>query len=188
MNSRAAKGKQRNHSVERHDVVLSQDESHEVSQKIAEQLSLAVSEDPELQGKIPQGVVERLSQNKVLISQFSRSESFEGPFPHPQILEQYNKVLPGAAERVFTLTEKEQSHRHDIQKTAITGAISRDRRGQWMGYTITILVLLIAVYFAYRGNTAFAGTLITVDLVALAAIFVSGREGKPKDNPPPPSK
>lgn len=159
--------------------------TNELSQKIAEQIEFVVEQDPELSGKIPPGLVERLSQNKAIIAQFSRTEQFQGPFPHPQILEQYNKVLPGAAERVFTLTENEQTHRHSIQNTAVTGAISRDRRGQWMGYTITLAVLAIAVFFAYKGNTAFAGTLITVDLVALAAIFVSGRGGNSKGNTPP---
>lgn len=182
MSAKNTKGRLRNQPVNNE-----KGQSQEVSQKIAEQISLAVNQDPELQGKIPPGIVERLSQNKVMISHFSSTERFEGPFPHPQTLEQYNRVLPGAAERVFALTEREQTHRHDLQSTAIRGAISRDKRGQWMGYTITILVLLIAVYFAYRGNTAFAGTLITVDLVALAAIFVSGRSGSAKDNQSPPS-
>ncbi|AUG99757.1 DUF2335 domain-containing protein [Prodigiosinella confusarubida] len=182
MNAKSNKGQLRNQPVNngnRH--------TQELSQKIAEQISLAVKQDPELKGKIPPEIVERLSRNQVMISRFSSTERFEGPFPHPQTLEQYNKVLPGAAERVFALTEREQLHRHGLQNTAVNGTISRDKRGQWMGYTITILVLLIAVYFAYRGNTAFAGTLITVDLVALAAIFVSGRGGNAKENQSPPS-
>ncbi|WP_406707032.1 hypothetical protein [Sodalis sp.] len=49
------------------------------------------------------------------------------------------------------------------------------RRGQWMGFGITVLILLIACYFAYTGSSAFAMALVTIDLVALAAVFVIGR-------------
>lgn len=184
MNSKTMSGSQSPSPLSGNDA----EPTNELSQKIAEQIELVVEQDPELSGKIPPELVERLSQNKAIIAQFSRTEQFQGPFPHPQTLEQYNKVLPGAAERIFSLTENEQSHRHEIQKTAVAGSISRDRRGQWMGYTITIAVLAIAVFFAYRGNTAFAGALITVDLVALAAIFVSGKSKSSKGNLPPPSQ
>lgn len=36
---------------------------------------------------------------------------FSGPLPPPQILGQYDEVLPGAAERILRMAEKQQDHR-----------------------------------------------------------------------------
>lgn len=45
-----------------------------------------------------------------------------------------------------------------------------------MGFTLSILILLIATYFAYQGKFWFAGSLIVGNLVALATVFVLGKE------------
>ncbi|MBG6243268.1 MAG: DUF2335 domain-containing protein [Candidatus Symbiopectobacterium sp. Dall1.0] len=81
---------------------------------LKEALYQAATLDPELRGKVSLDVVERLSRNPNLIRSLVRTETFTGPFPPPDILEKYNHVLPGAAERIFSLTEREQQHRHSI--------------------------------------------------------------------------
>lgn len=48
-----------------------------------------------------------------------------GPFPHPSLIEGYEKIIPGAAERIFQFSEKEQNHRHMIQDERLRVA-SRD--------------------------------------------------------------
>ncbi|MBI6550427.1 DUF2335 domain-containing protein [Xenorhabdus lircayensis] len=96
-------------------------------------------------------------------------------FPSPDALKNYESILPGCAERIFSLREKEQVFQHEKQKKALDGLINRDRRGQWMGFSISMFILIIATVFALRGEMLFAGTLITVDLVGLVAVFVIGR-------------
>lgn len=100
---------------------------------------------------------------------------FSGPLPPPDVIKNYDQILPGSAERIFAMAEKEQAFRHSAQNKATDGAINKDRRGQWMGFTITLIILVIASVFAWRGNTVFAGTLIGLDLIGLATVFVVGR-------------
>ncbi|BET97107.1 DUF2335 domain-containing protein [Xenorhabdus taiwanensis] len=97
-------------------------------------------------------------------------------FPSPEVLKSYETILPGYAERVFSLREKEQVFQHEKQNKALDGVINRDRRGQWMGFFITIFILIIATVFAFRGEILFAGTLITIDLVGLVSVFAIGRK------------
>ncbi|WP_323744634.1 DUF2335 domain-containing protein [Yersinia sp. Marseille-Q5920] len=123
-------------------------------------------------------VLERLLEKPSIKRQISM---FQGPLPPPQMLSQYEKILPGAAERIFSLTEREQAARHGIQDKAINGAIGKDRRGQWMAYSITLFILVIAVVFAWRGDKWFAGTLITLDLIGLASVFAIGRLSQSDD-------
>ncbi|MDC9594984.1 DUF2335 domain-containing protein [Xenorhabdus sp. IM139775] len=97
-------------------------------------------------------------------------------FPSPEILKSYESILPGYAERVFALREKEQIFQHEKQNKALDGLINRDKRGQWMGFFITIFILIVATVFAFKGEILFAGTLITIDLVGLVSVFVIGRK------------
>lgn len=102
--------------------------------------------------------------------------SFSGPLPPPEIISDYEKILPGGAERIFAMAEKEQVHRHSMDSLAVNGAIRKDKRGQWMGFSIAIIILAIASVFAWKGNTTFAGTLIAIDLLGLVSVFVLGRQ------------
>lgn len=122
-------------------------------------------------------VLERLLDRPQVMAMVSRS-AFRGPLPPPSMLREYNDIVPGAAERILERSEKEQAHRHRVTEKSVDGAIGKDRRGQWMAFAITILILVIAVVFALRGETWFAGTLITVDLIGLASVFAIGRISK----------
>ncbi|OTA21154.1 hypothetical protein Xbed_00805 [Xenorhabdus beddingii] len=101
-------------------------------------------------------------------------------FPSPEALKSYESILPGCAERIFSFREKEQVFQHEKQKRALDGLINRDKRGQWMGFSIAMFILIIATVFALKGEVLFAGTLITVDLVGLVAVFVIGRRANIK--------
>ncbi|MBD2812247.1 DUF2335 domain-containing protein [Xenorhabdus sp. Vera] len=96
--------------------------------------------------------------------------------PSPEVLKNYESILPGCTERIFSLREKEQLFQHEKQKKALDGLINRDKRGQWMGFFIAMFILMIATVFAFKGEILFAGTLITIDLVGLVAVFVIGRK------------
>ncbi len=43
------------------------------------------------------------------------SYSYAGPLPPASELNAYEQILPGAAERILAMTEKEQSHRHQSE-------------------------------------------------------------------------
>ncbi|CAM3812320.1 DUF2335 domain-containing protein [Xenorhabdus thuongxuanensis] len=115
------------------------------------------------------------SSNGYLFENKEISHCFDS-FPSPEVLKSYESILPGYSERVFTLREKEQVFQHEKQNKALDGLINRDRRGQWMGFFITIFILIIATIFAFRGEMLFAGTLITIDLVGLVSVFAIGRK------------
>ncbi|WP_323862883.1 DUF2335 domain-containing protein [Xenorhabdus szentirmaii] len=128
-------------------------------------------------------VLERVLDNPKFTAVIQRKIStFQGPFPPPKLLKEYENTLPGAAERVFALTEKEQNHRHEIDDKVVNGGISKDKRGQWMGFGLALLILCGAFYFANKGEIGFASLLVTLDLVGLVAVFVLGRYLKPRSD------
>lgn len=151
------------------DTEQQQDKDEELQiEEAAGQMAEILESNPDLLERVMSSPgVMRIVQHQI--------SSFQGPLPPPSMLADYEKILPGAAERILSLTEREQTGRHSTRETALKGALSKDSRGQWMGFIITISVLIIASVFAWRGNTIFAGTLIGLDLLGLAAVFVVGR-------------
>lgn len=127
----------------------------------------------------PPEQVTRLGQIQYLVA-LRHQISFSGILPHPDIIAEYERVLSGSAERIVAMAEKEQNFRHAIRESALSGAMKRDKRGQWMGFVTTVCILLIASIFAYSGKTIFAGTLIGLDLLGLATLFVIGRRPEKK--------
>ncbi|PHM29476.1 DUF2335 domain-containing protein [Xenorhabdus innexi] len=102
------------------------------------------------------------------------------PLPPPDVLRDYESILSGSTERILLFREKELEFQYDNNRLALDGMIKKDRRGQWMGFSIAMFILIIATFFAFRGEMVFAGTLITIDLIGLAAVFVIGRKSGSK--------
>jgi len=132
-----------------------------------------------------ESINKQLSSNPEVLEAFIRSENFQaiitkqtmhsGPLPSPKTLKEYDSVLHGGAERIFAMAENEQLARHKYNQDALDGEINLDRRGQWMGFSIAIIILVIAAVFAWKGSTTFAGTLVAIDLIGLVSVFVLGR-------------
>src|SRR5215212_3166154 len=65
---------------------------------------------------------------------------FSGPIPHPGMLAGYDKVVPGAADRLIRMTERGQEFRHDTERKMIDNDIGRSRNGQWFAFIIALLL------------------------------------------------
>lgn len=92
-----------------------------------------------------------------------------GPLPTPEELFQYNTLLPGAADRIIAMAEREQAHRANLddmatradirhreelvvsQQRNAAGAFRSDLVGQLLGGLVAILCIAGAVYTAING-------------------------------------
>ncbi|EAQ4377968.1 DUF2335 domain-containing protein [Salmonella enterica] len=96
---------------------------------------------------------------------------FQGPVPPPAMLKEYNDVIPGLANRLIELTEKEQSHRHSIE----SDNVKISKRGQIMSFFVVLIIIFAAILFGLNGNTVLAGILVGIDLAALVTAFIAGK-------------
>jgi uncharacterized membrane protein len=55
---------------------------------------------------------------------FAVSSSFSGPLPPPNLLAQYNEVLPDGANRIVTMAERQAKHRQRLETRAQAFALS----------------------------------------------------------------
>ena len=94
-----------------------------------------------------------------------RAASFRGPLPPPGMFSAYEESLPGAAERLFVMAEKEQDHRISWENSALQGSQDATRRGQWLGFAMSIFGVLTAGFIALNGAT-------TVGAIVAAGSFI----------------
>lgn len=73
--------------------------------------------------------------------QFHYAELQLGPLPTPKILEGYERILPGAADRILKMAETAQSHKHTLGKDQQDKISSLLHSGQFFAFIIAILAI-----------------------------------------------
>lgn len=109
------------------------------------------------------------------------SITFSGPLPHPQILEYYEKILPGSAERILKMAEEQSSHRRNLEEKVINSDVLNSNRGLIFGLIIGLAALLVAVLIVYFGHPV-SGSIVGLGyLTSLVGVFVYGSKSRKQE-------
>ncbi len=101
---------------------------------------------------------------------------FSGPIPPPNVLENYERVLPGSADRIIKMAESEVRHRQEFEKINLTATIRETKIGQILGFLIGVTTIVAGTISAING-AEIAGTVIGSSGVAgLVSVFILGRK------------
>ena len=122
---------------------------------------------PEILEKLPE-------QTKIAVIE---ARSFKGPLPPPSLFRQYDETLPGSAERIMQLSEKEQSHRHQWDNKALEYEGKEVIYGQWFGFILGILGISGGIFCAYIDQPWVAAVLVGTSLAGIVTAFIKGRSG-----------
>lgn len=106
---------------------------------------------------------------------FQEFKSFQGPLPPPEVLGQYEKVLPGLADRIVTMAESNVVHIQVMNQKSLRYDSLRSFAGLTAGLVVTALFGIIAFRLISEGETIPGIVLGSVDLVALITVFIIGR-------------
>lgn len=122
----------------------------------------------------------------------SASFQFTGPLPPPGILEQYERIQPGTADRIIKMAEAEQRHRQTMQEKLIDCQVLdvkqarfERRLGQFFGFGIGVVSILAGSVTAVMGAPIAGGLIGSTGVIGLVSVFVTGRRSLPKDQNPP---
>lgn len=106
-------------------------------------------------------------------------KAFSGPLPSPEDFEGYNRALPGAADRIISMAEKEQQIRADGQD----GILANDRRRINGAILIGLALIGIAGFAAWNGSALIAIPLglagVVGSVIRQLLVWLNARE-KPK--------
>ena len=97
--------------------------------------------------------------------------TFRGPLPAPEDFKAYGEVIPDAPERILCLMEQQVEHRISTERNIVTSGLKESRRGQWMGYSIVVILIGLSTLLALCGHDLTAGGMVAA-AIALAVVFV----------------
>ena len=100
------------------------------------------------------------------------ASSFEGPIPPPQILQQYNNIVPNAAERILRMAEKQSDHRMDLERRVVYSNVRKSYAGMGLATLIALYGLYIAKEIAISGNPPTAGIIAALDIGGLISVAI----------------
>jgi uncharacterized membrane protein len=110
------------------------------------------------------------------VTQAVIQSSYRGPLPPPEHLEGYEKILPGAADRILSMAEKEQSHRHRWEREHLIWDGFISITGLVFGWVLSLALAAAAVYCAVIGQPWVAGALVGVSTFGGVASLIRGRQ------------
>jgi len=105
----------------------------------------------------------------------SRISSFSGPLPPPEILQKYNEILPGAAERIIKMAESQHEHRLLLEKKVVESNTFSQRVGLILGFVIAMTAIVGGIWLSSSGKSGAGLTSIIAALAALVGVFIYGK-------------
>lgn len=100
----------------------------------------------------------------------------QGPYPPPEVLAQYEKIVPGSAKTIIDMTWENNSHQNRMDRDALSADRWTTHVGQLAAIVVTSGGLAVAAYALGLGHAAAATTIVTVVVGGLATAFIKARQ------------
>ncbi len=94
-----------------------------------------------------------------------------GTLPPPDVVSQYERVLPGAADRIMRMMESQAEHRMEMERSLVDGAVRTERLGQIFGLSVVLLAFLVSAWLIVNEHSVSGTVLGVTDLIGLVVVF-----------------
>lgn len=110
-----------------------------------------------------------------------QSVYFEGPLPPSYMLREYEDILPGAADRIIGMAERQAEHRQSIEKTAISSKSRAEILGVVFAGLIGLGAIAGGVYLIATGQGTEGLVAIIAAMGGLVGTFIYGTNSEKKE-------
>jgi uncharacterized membrane protein len=101
-------------------------------------------------------------------------QQYSGPLPPPQVLQQYDNIIPNGAERIMAMAEAQSAHRRGLEKDALATDSRNSLLGICFAFIIGMTTVITGGIIISRGH-AWPGTFLgSAGLVGLVSAFIYG--------------
>ncbi len=107
--------------------------------------------------------------------------SYQGPLPPAGELKKYNDVLPGAADRIITMAEKQATHRQKQESRVILGDNIRSFIGLFFGFIIVISAIICGTLLILKGHSAWGLSVVISALGTIIGAFAWSKRQREKE-------
>ena len=103
---------------------------------------------------------------------------FSGPLPSPENLLNYDRIIPGTANRIIEMAEKNQEQRLYVDRIMAESDVKKSLRGQIFGFAVAVIAFTVATICAFLNQKEIGIASIGFSLVSIVSTFVLGRKSK----------
>jgi uncharacterized membrane protein len=103
---------------------------------------------------------------------------YQGALPNPAILEAYERIVPGSAERLIRLAEGQTHHRQGLEQKAIVHELRRSNLGLVVGGIVVLGLEAVAGLAVTHGQGAGGIFLGAGSLATLGGAFIYGTRSR----------
>lgn len=136
------------------------------------ELAELITKDP----KIEQVFRESPQLQQAILSISHRS--FSGPMPPPELLREYESIIPGIAKEMFDMVKDDASHIRNMQEKALQAKKDEIRIGQIFGFLIGIAALVAGTITSVMGAPLAGGFIGGSGVIGLVTVFVTSAKHK----------
>ena len=117
------------------------------------------------------------------VSEDSQSASayWESPPLSPEALKRYDAAVPGSAERIIWMADKQAERRAHAERRALARDSRRAYAGLIFAFAISLLMLALGAYLIIWGNPWLGVAAIGVNIAGLAGVFVYGTNARRRE-------
>ena len=116
-----------------------------------------------------------MSKHDKTMTVITAGAQYSGPIPPPDALKKYDTIVPGAAERLIAMAEKEMEHRHERERKILKDRASLAQSSIRYAFASVIVLSLIIGYALYRGYDGAAISVSIAAIASVASLFVYGK-------------
>lgn len=125
--------------------------------------------DDEMAGSLSDPAILRQRRIVPTAIEITRATTFTGPIPPPAELAAYEQALPGLADRLVTVAERESEHRRVVQMRALR----LSELGLATAFVITMTALLGGMRLVYEGRSVEGMGSIILAISSLVLVFLT---------------
>jgi uncharacterized membrane protein len=106
---------------------------------------------------------------------------YSGPLPPPELLADYDAIVPGAAEAIINTMMRQTEHRMSLERIVIEGDSRRAYLGLGSAFTVAMTVIYLSYQLAMQGHGEASAVVLVADLAALVSVFVYGTSSRKQE-------
>ena len=119
--------------------------------------------------------------NELIDRRVESSMTYSGPIPHPQLLREFNDVIPNGADRIMTMAENQSGHRIKLEEKVVDANNRDSLLGVIFAGIIAILIVLGAIFLIYNNKNIQGFGLLIGTSVAYISVFLKSKSRDDKD-------
>jgi len=101
--------------------------------------------------------------------------------PPPELIAEYEAILPGAAEFFFQTLERQSLHRRSLEVKVVEANITHEKVGMWLAFALALAMMFCGTFLIFEDKNPQGLAMIGGTLAALCGVFVYTRRQERKE-------